>query len=69
METLATIIQLDFKDAYCSIPIYEPDKKCFKFEYKSTLMVLPNGDIEGPRKFTKLLKLHCYYQGNLKKYL
>ena len=69
METLATIIQLkrptmymsklDIKDAYFSIPIYEPHQKFLKFEYKSRLFkftVLLNGYMEGPRKFTKLLK-------------
>ena len=67
METLATIIQfirpntymakLDIKDAYYSIPIYEPHQKLLKFEYKSKLfkfMVLPNGYTKGTRKFTKL---------------
>ena len=66
MEILATIIQLirqniymvklEIKDAYYSITSYEP----LKFEYKSRPLkftVLPNGYTEGPRNFTKLLKL------------
>ena len=51
--------KLDIKDAYYSIPIYEPHQKILKFEYKSRLFkfpVLPNGYTERPIKFTKLLK-------------
>ena len=68
MEILATIIQLirqniymvklEIKDAYYSITSYEP--QFLKFEYKSRPLkftVLPNGYTEGPRNFTKLLKL------------
>ena len=69
METLTTIIQLirpnmymaqlEIKDAYYSIPIYEPHQKFLKFGHISGIFkftVLPNGYTEGPRKFTKLLK-------------
>ena len=45
---------LDTKDTYYSIPIYEP---YLKFQYKSRLfkfIVLLNGCIKGPIKFTKL---------------
>ena len=65
METLFTIMQFirpnmymakfDIKDAYYSIPIYEPHQKFLKFEYKSRVFkftVLPNGYTEGTRKFT-----------------
>ena len=47
---------LDIKDTYYSIPIYEP---YLKFQYKSRLfkfIVLLNGCIKGPIKFTKLWK-------------
>ena len=47
METLATIIQfirpnmymaeLDIKDTYCSIPVYELHQKFLNFEYKPRL--------------------------------
>ena len=52
---------LDIKDAYYSISIYEQHQKFLKFERKSRLFkftVLPNGYTEGPRKFTKFLKPH-----------
>ena len=29
------MVKLDNKDAYCSIPIYEPHQKILKFEHKS----------------------------------
>ena len=51
--------KLDIKDAYYSIPIYKTHQKFWKFEHKSRLFkvtVLPNDYMEGPRKFTKLLK-------------
>ena len=50
---------LDIKDAYYIIQIYEPDQKYLKFQFNGFLYkytALPNGYTEGPRKFTKLLK-------------
>ena len=52
---LDQICKFDIKDAYYSIPIYEPRQKFLKFEYKSRLFkftVFPNGYTEGTRKFT-----------------
>ena len=54
-SSLDQISKFDIKDAYYSIPIYEPHQKFLKFEYKSRLFkftVLPNGYTEGTRKFT-----------------
>ena len=69
METLATIIQLirqnmymtelNIKDVYYNTPIDEPHQTFLKFEHKFRLFkftVLANGYMEGPKKFTKLLK-------------
>ena len=56
------MVKLEIKDAYYSITSYEP--QFLKFEYKSRPLkftVLPNGYTEGPRNFTKLLKLPCHY--------
>ena len=49
--------KLDIKDAYYSIPIYEPNQKYLKFQFDRFLYkyALPNG-YTGQRKFTKLLK-------------
>ena len=50
---------MDIKDAYYSILIYEPDQKYLRFQFDRFVCkytVLPNGYKEGPRNFTKLLK-------------
>ena len=49
--------KLNIKDAYYSIPIYEPNQKYLKFQFDRFLYkyALPNG-YRGQRKFTKLLK-------------
>ena len=69
MATISTILhlvrsgmfmaKLDIKDAYYSVPIYKYHQSLLKFQYQTSLFkftALPNGYIEGPWKFTKLMK-------------
>ena len=51
--------KLDIRDAYHSVPICEDHQSLLKFQYQTSLFEftsLPNGYIEEPRKFTKLMK-------------
>ena len=69
METLQTALKLitpgcflasiDLKDAYCSVPVAEEQRKLLQFQWKGQLwqyVCLPDGIDMAPRKFTKLLK-------------
>ena len=69
METLKSAINLmtpgcymasiDFKDAYYSVPIFEPHRKYLRFQFGGKLYeftCLPNGLSSGPRLFTRLTK-------------
>ena len=82
MATISTILhlvrlgmfmaKLDIKDAYYSVPIYEYHQSLLKFQYQTSLFkftALPNGYIEGPRKFTKLMKLPLAFFRKIEKNL
>ena len=69
METLKSAINLmtpgcymasiDFKDAYYSVPIYEPHRKYLRFRFDGEMYeftCLPNGLSSGPRLFTRVTK-------------
>ena len=69
METLKSAINLmtpgcymasiDFKDAYYSVPIYEPHRKYLRFRFDGEMYeftCLPNGLSSGPRLFTHVTK-------------
>ena len=50
---------IDLKDAYCSVSIWETDRKFLRFEWEGQLWqfdCMPNDLALAPRKFTKLLK-------------
>ena len=51
--------KLDFKHAYCIVPICEDHQSLLKFQCQTFLFkftALPIGHTEGSRKFTKILK-------------
>ena len=79
METLDTILKLvskgcfmaklDIKQAYYSVPIKEEHTKLLKFRFNNDLfkfLVLPNGYSQGPRKFTKLMRVPMSFLRKLK---
>ena len=52
--------KIDIKDAYFSIKVLPENTKFLKFKHRNVLykfLVLPNGYLHGPRKFTKVMKV------------
>ena len=54
---------VDLRDAYYSIPVNEEDQKFFSFTWGENyrFLCLPNGYKDGPRVFTKVLKVPFAY--------
>ena len=55
---------VDFRDAYYSIPVHEEDQKFFSFAWGENyyrFLCLTNGYKDGPRVFTKVMKVPFAY--------